>query len=94
MIEEGESPIEALIREIKEELELDLEEHLVEKIYERIDDKYELHFFKSSIIGNFSDLKLNEGQEMKLFSIEEISKLDNIVPNLNRLFENLHNLPK
>lgn len=87
-IEEGETPIEAIIREIKEELELEFKEELIEKVTEFIHDKYEIFVFKASIEKDLSEIKLNEGQEMNLFSLDEISKLENAVPGLENLLKN------
>jgi len=89
-IEEGETPIEAIIREIKEELELELKEESIEKVNEFISEKRDIFIFKTTLEKNLSEIKLNEGQDMKLFSLEEIFKLENASPGLKELFENLH----
>jgi hypothetical protein len=48
-----------------------------------------MFIFRAPLKKNLSELKLNEGQDMKLFSKEEILKMDNIVPNLDKLIENI-----
>tara|TARA_Y100000310_G_C20702929_1_gene831731 strand:+ start:10278 stop:10667 length:390 start_codon:yes stop_codon:yes gene_type:complete len=89
-IEEGETPINAAIREIKEELNLNLEEDLLEKVYEFINEKREITIFRYFLKNDLAELKLGEGQDMKLFSKEEISKMNNIIPGVKRLIENLN----
>tara|TARA_Y100000034_G_scaffold75964_1_gene91232 strand:- start:91 stop:483 length:393 start_codon:yes stop_codon:yes gene_type:complete len=88
-IENGETPIDAAIREIKEELEINLDKKLVKKIHEFSNEEREMFIFRSPLKEKLSEIKLNEGQDMKLFSKEEISEMDNLVLGLNRLIENI-----
>jgi len=90
-IEEGETPMETIIREIKEELELELKEESVEKVAEFINEEREMFVFKTSLEKDLSEIKLNEGQDMKLFSLNEISKLENTALGLKKLMENFGN---
>jgi len=86
MVKEKETFVEGLIREIREELELDLEKENLEKVLEYENEKKHITIFKAKLKKNLSELKLNEGQDMKLFSKEEIIKKEDITPGLDRLF--------
>ena len=73
-VDEGETPEQALIREIKEEISFDLKEF--KKIHEEdVPGVGKRIFYFSEIDVNISDLKLGEGEDLKFFSYEEIEKL-------------------
>lgn len=86
-IKKEETPIKAIIREIKEELDLELKKELIEKVKEFISEEHEAFIFKTLLEKNLSEIKLNEGQDMRLFSLEEIYKLKNAVPGLKELIK-------
>jgi len=90
-INEGENPLEAIIREIKEELGLKLKKELIKRVAEFINEEREIYVFRSLLEKDLSEMKLNEGQDMRLFSYEEISNLDATAPGLKRLMENFRN---
>jgi 8-oxo-dGTP diphosphatase len=71
-IEEGELPIDAAVREMKEELDLKLERSdlSLEYVFSRFTYKDYLFLSKKRI--NPAKLKLHEGQAMKLFSRKQI----------------------
>lgn len=78
-IEENESPEEALVREIKEELTYDLKYFKFFKQYgPRVykDSDWEItHFVFLSKLPHLSNFKQNEGDSMELFTITEAKKL-------------------
>lgn len=74
MIEENESPEQALVREVKEELDLDLHDHgLFKVVIEKTRDKIiERHIYWCNITERIEDLRLGEGVALKYFSSKEI----------------------
>lgn len=87
-VEKGESPEEAIIRELKEEINFELKEF--KKIYETIDEKnVKRIWYIGPINKNILDLHLNEGEEMRFYSYKKIKSLDltkNIKMILNKIF--------
>ncbi|MFH1589506.1 MAG: NUDIX domain-containing protein [archaeon] len=78
-IEEGETPEQAIIREIKEELSFDLKEfkfinHFKNPVKE-FDTLLDTHIFIAPLRDNLKKFKQIEGQGMKMFSFEETKKL-------------------
>jgi len=77
-LEEGETPEQALIREVKEELDFDLKEYQFFKKYECLEGDA-LQNIKYVYIGKIdkpiSELKLQEGQGLQFFKKEEISQV-------------------
>lgn len=93
-IEKGETPEQALIREIKEELSYQLKNYKLFKEF-RLQPypNVKVHYYVYlAPIPSLSDLKQLEGHDMKLFTIKEAKKLkmvkdDNIVlDNLEKHF--------
>jgi 8-oxo-dGTP diphosphatase len=76
-IEDGETPENALIREIKEELNLDISNLNFFKTVEHQypDFKITMHAFKC-VANNFEEIQLNEHLNFKQLSISELSDLD------------------
>ena len=77
-IEEGETPEEALVREVKEELNYDLKEYKFFKKYDCFKgDAYPN--VKYVYIGNIDkpidEIKLQEGEKLKFFPKEEIPNI-------------------
>jgi 8-oxo-dGTP pyrophosphatase MutT (NUDIX family) len=73
-IEDGETPEEAMIREVFEELEYVLKDFQPEKIVSY--NGYNIHFFRKVDENlQFEDLKLHEGQKIVLVSKENIDNL-------------------
>ena len=85
-IEKGEAPEEAAIRELKEELELNLEK--LEPLLQTEFNNEKIYLFKHEI-KNISNLRLNEGKDIKSFSKEEILALKNTVPGLKKMIKGL-----
>jgi 8-oxo-dGTP diphosphatase len=74
-VEDGETPEEALIREVKEELDIDLKEYAFYKKYECLTgDVYEniKYIYKGKINIPIEEVTLLEGVRAQYFSREEI----------------------
>jgi 8-oxo-dGTP diphosphatase len=76
-IENGETPEEALVREIEEELDYKLDEYsfLKEVHYETSEFDITLYAFISPLKDRLKEFNQKEGKGMKLFSLEEAKKL-------------------
>jgi 8-oxo-dGTP diphosphatase len=68
-VEEGETPAECIIREMKEEIGLDLEGFELLSVKE-FSDRVEYTFWKSADL-NIDAISLQEGQRLQWFSEEE-----------------------
>lgn len=77
-LEENETPIEALMREVKEESNLQISEYKASEIGKFIIPEkleYSLYWIKLSE-DKIKDIKLgNEGQEVGFFSVEELNEM-------------------
>lgn len=73
-----ERPLEGIIREIKEELDLSLNKKDLDLVIKIPFLRKKYHIYKARLKVNSSSLKLNEGSKMKLFSKEEIIKTKNV----------------
>jgi len=86
-IEEGESPEQCLVREIKEEIDYDITEYAAFKAYQYEHKEYNLkgtvHVFLVPLTVPIEQLTLGEGQGMKLFTQEELLKLPLPFPECN-----------
>lgn len=97
-IEEGEEPIEALKREIKEEIGIEL--HDIKKISVlevplTINGKTTIvlgHVFLSHTDAEIKDIKLKEGQKVEYFTLDEIQKQKNLSSGGVSNIENLRHL--
>jgi len=94
MIEEGETPEQALTREVKEELGLDLRNHeLFETVIERTPSEIiERHIYWGNIAERTENLKLGEGASLKYFSAMEIPSLKiafDLQPIIEKLMKTL-----
>ena len=77
-IEKGETPEEALVREVKEELDIDLMEYTFYKKYECLEgDAYPniKYIYSGKINIPIDEITLLEGERSQYFSREEILKL-------------------
>lgn len=86
-VEEGETPEEALVREVKEELDIDIKEYTFYKKYECLTgDAYEntKYIFTGKINIPIEEVTLLEGQRPQYFSKEEIPnvKFANIIKSI------------
>jgi len=82
-VDDGEKPIDALKRELLEEIGLEIKsaKHLFNWNYYKYNSL--LHFFSVPLTVEFTTLCLNEGQAMELFSIEQIKTMP-ITPSLKK----------
>ncbi len=87
-IEEGETPEKAIIREMREELELNLKDFDIFKIFQWRDIT-EIVFYKKINI-DIDQTNLNEGQKIKYFSEEELN-LMNLAFHGNQIIKNFFN---
>ena len=87
-VDDGEKPIDALKRELFEEIGLEIKD--AKLLFSWNHDKYNsiLHFFLVPLTVELEKLCLNEGQRMDLFSIEQINMLQ-ITPSLKK---NIHKI--
>jgi 8-oxo-dGTP diphosphatase len=86
-VEEGETPEEALVREVKEELDIDLKDYSFFKIYECLNgDAYEniKYIYTGKINIPIEEVTLLEGERAQYFSKEEIPdiKFANIIKSI------------
>jgi 8-oxo-dGTP diphosphatase len=86
-VEEGETPEEALVREVKEELDIDLKEYAFYKKYECLTgDAYEniKYIYTGKINLSIEEITLLEGIRPQYFSREEIPhvKFANILKSI------------
>jgi len=86
-VEEGETPEEALVREVKEELDIDLKEYSFFKIYECLNgDAYEntKYIYTGKINIPIDEITLLEGERPQYFTREEIPdvKFANIMKSI------------
>jgi 8-oxo-dGTP diphosphatase len=86
-VEEGETPEEALVREVKEELDIDLKEYSFFKIYECLTgDAYEntKYIYAGKINIPIEEVTLLEGERPQYFTREEIPdvKFANIMKSI------------
>ncbi len=78
-IKEGETPAEAIVREVKEELDFDLKEFTqityFKNIAEDLGRVFHTHIFFAPLKDNLKEFKQQEGKNMNLFTIKEAMKL-------------------
>jgi 8-oxo-dGTP diphosphatase len=72
-VEEGETPEDAIKREMLEELELELHDPALFKVYE-LGDRIEHSFWQRADFG-ISKIPLHEGQRLRWFTQEEIIRM-------------------
>jgi len=80
-IEEGETPEQALVREIKEELDFDLKDYEFIGVFTNQPDDYKIierHTFIAPLGDNLKKFRQIEGENMKLFTLEEARKAKSI----------------
>ena len=93
-IEDGETPLDAILREVEEELNVDLydirEIHTMDihsEIQGKINTITGYFFFAKTKTEDLSKIPLKEGQKASFFSIEEINNIDNIPPFINTILK-------
>ncbi len=93
-IEIDETPLETLIREIEEELNIDIFDikHIYSKEikhnFENQEYKIIGHYFTAKTDALISDINLTEGQKVEFFTLEEIEKYDNISFGIKETLKN------
>lgn len=91
-VDNEESPLNAAIRELKEELGIKISKTQLKKILTITIDKQKNHIYKISLNKRTSELRLNEGSKMAYFKREDFLKQNNIVENLRLLMISYPNL--
>lgn len=84
-IEEGETPEQCIVREIKEEIGLDLEDFNY-LLTEDFTDRIEYVFYKK-INLDISKIILTEGQKINWFSFNEIKEMETVF-GLDQIIDN------
>jgi 8-oxo-dGTP pyrophosphatase MutT (NUDIX family) len=84
-IELGENPIQAITREIKEELGFDLVPENLKLLLRKETKKEKRYVFYYKLREDFAKLKIGEGQRFEFLQLHEILLKKNVVPSL-RLF--------
>jgi len=72
-VEKDETPDQAIVREVKEEIDFDIEEYT--KIEERIEDGQRRIWYMGEVISDMKKLQLFEGQDWGFFTYKETKKL-------------------
>jgi 8-oxo-dGTP diphosphatase len=98
-VDEGETPEEALVREVKEELDIDLKEYAFYRKYECLTgDAYEniKYIYTGKINLPIEEITLLEGERAQFFSNEEIPhlKFANIIKTVVLDYINDHKTKK
>ena len=78
-VDEGETPVEALIRETKEEIDFDLTDFKFWKTYECLEgDVYPniKHIYVGKINKELSEINLLEGEKLSFFKPEEVDNVN------------------
>jgi 8-oxo-dGTP diphosphatase len=86
-VEEGETPEEALVREVKEELDIDIKDYVFYKMFECLNgDAYEniKYIYTGKINLPIKEITLLEGERAQYFSKDEIPdlKFANIIKSI------------
>ena len=74
-VEEGETPAEAIVREIEEEIEIKLHNPVLFKVFDMA-DRIENTFWQRANL-DIATQRLNEGQRLKWFTEDEIRSMTN-----------------
>jgi len=82
-IEDNETPINAAIRELREEINLEVKETDLKLILKV--PLIKIYIYKLKINKKLSELELKEGKDMQFFSREEILKEKKVVTSLRIL---------
>jgi len=84
-IEPGESPVQAIVREVREELELDIIPQNLRLLLRKETKREKRYVFYYKLKENSAKFKLREGQRFEFLQLKEILFKRNVVPSL-RLF--------
>ena len=74
-VESNEKPIDALKRELLEEIGLDIKDAKLLFSWDHYKYNSVLHFFLVPLTAELATLNLNEGEAMELFSIDQIRRI-------------------
>lgn len=98
-IEEGEAPLKAIKRELKEEVDIDVfnikpshSNKLISSFQGKEHEEDAYYFWGETLVEDLSTVSLNEGQKMAFFSIEEISQMENISMTVRELISAVEKL--
>lgn len=83
-INPNETPIDAAVRELKEEINLHIEKKDLKLIKKKQLKTRKVYIYKLKLYRKMPKLKLKEGQKMKFMSKDEILKKDNVVSTLRK----------
>jgi len=88
-VEENETQIEALEREVKEEVGLSIK--AIEKICEipSHDNQFKLHFWTTEIISGEASITSNEATDFRWVTLEQMKQLNPVFEEDIRVFEKL-----
>jgi len=84
-IEKGETPLQAIRREVKEELGIDLDPHNLKLLFKKESHSSKRYVFYYKINKNLINIKIGEGQRFEFMQISDLIFRINVVNSL-RLF--------
>ncbi|MBL7021864.1 NUDIX domain-containing protein [Patescibacteria group bacterium] len=91
-MKKGENPMEAIKRELKEEIDIEVNNirqirsrKITHEVHGRIFEIEGYYFIGTTDTYDLSNIKLNEGQRADFFSLEEIMKQPNISQSIEEL---------
>lgn len=89
-IEKGETPLQAVVREVKEELGIKLNRNKLKLLLKKESKDSKRFVFYYKLDGEQKRFKLMEGQKYEFLSLREIIFRKNVVPSLRRLMLTYH----
>lgn len=87
-VDDGETPMQAVIREMKEETGLDFIPHA---LHVQENDEWRTHFFVGTVVGTLS-LRLAEHSEATFFTLDEMEGLRLAFDHLDVIKDYIHSL--
>ena len=84
-IEKGETPLQAIKREVKEELGINLNPHNLKLLFKKESHSSKRYIFHYKINNNLKNIKIGEGQRFEFMRLSDLMFRKNVVNSL-RLF--------